>query len=78
MPPQACNFKNSLRAIVNAFTLTASLEQEVTLDSSASVFNLWIMTPFGSQMNLSQQSHIRYPAYQTFTLQLITAAKLQL
>ena len=27
-------------------------------------------------MTLSQGSHIRYPAYQTFTLQLITVAKL--
>jgi hypothetical protein len=36
----------------------------------AVVLNLWVKTPMGS--------HIRYPAYQLFTLWFITAAELQL
>ena len=47
-------------------------------DSRAEVLNLWVTTPLGNQMTLSQGSHIRYPAYQIFTLGFITVAKSQL
>ena len=33
--------------------------------------------PFEEQMTLSQKSHMRYPTYQIFTLELILVAKLQ-
>ena len=42
------------------------------------VLSRWVTTPLGIGGTVSQGSHIRYPAYQIFTLQSITVAKLQL
>ena len=32
------------------------------------VLNIWVKTPLGGQVTLSQGSHIRYSGYQIFTL----------
>ena len=37
------------------------------------VLNLWIVTLLGFQATLSLESHIRYPAYQLFTVSFITS-----
>ena len=46
--------------------------------SGSAVLNLYRLRPLWRLDNLSQGSHIRYPAYQIFILRFITVAKLQL
>lgn len=40
------------------------------------VLNLWVPSPVGNWMTLSQGLHIIYPVYQTFSLWVITAVNL--
>ena len=65
-------------AICPAFLICSKKCPMDELSSRSVVLNLSVVSPLGVRTTLSQGSHTCYPADQTFTLQFITVAQLQL